>query len=69
MRHVLARSTLYCGFSVLGGAAGRTLTSDGGGVLLSVSSDGKALTIRWRAYEVTTCTLPFDTTDCRLFSR
>ena len=52
MRHLCARSTLYCGFSVLGGPAGRTLTSDGGGVLLSISSDAKALTIRWRAYEV-----------------
>ena len=52
MRHLRARSTLYCGFSVLGGPAGRTLTSDGGGVLLSISSDAKALTIRWRAYEV-----------------
>jgi hypothetical protein len=37
---------------VLGGVSGRTLTSDGGGVLLSISADGKALTIRWRAYEV-----------------
>ena len=48
---VACASTLYCGYSVLGGQSGRTLTSDGGAVLLSVASDGRALSIRWRAYE------------------
>ena len=45
------RNKIYCGYTQLGGATSRTLTSDGGGVLISVAADGKGLTIRWRAYE------------------
>jgi hypothetical protein len=45
---------LYCGYLLHGDGgedAGRTLRTDGGGVLLNVAPGGRSLTLRWRGVE------------------